>query len=403
SIVDNTNNNPIKYALITVRMFKDGWDNSTYLQPSPPTLFNCGEDGLFNLDFEVNDNTPPGNYSIRVDFNGTFDYSWHPFSSYPNHPNPFNLYYINTSTSTIMDLEIKDPYNIIIELRINGTETLSLYNDLNLPESFLRGNTVNFTTRVTQNGISVGAGMDVMLYDVYESKQWIGQTNISGYTEFILEMNDTWGVGPHRIKVLYQYEGQNFDNYTFIILNGSKNVEISVVKNDVVIRNIDWINVSGSVKDTYNNIKMKQVEVTIKLVNNSNDYSDYLIFQAGYYPSMIISQNTNWDYTFIFKVNISISYGKYDIRVDFNGTIFDYPDPFCSIILTNYMISNSSMPEVLNVSAGTNIIDGYYDSYFEDYFGEGEIITIHGNLTWDNGTAMVEYDVNMTLEDSQGY
>ncbi len=403
SIIDDFYNRPIKYAEITVNLIRNNIKYNTQLIPIYPSTnpYYCGADGIFDLYFDVIDSINTGNYSIRIDFNGTFDYSWHPFSSYPNHPNPFNLDYINTSTSTIIDLEIKDPYNITIEFWIDGNETLSTYDNFNPPQSFNRNDDVNFTVKVMCGEDPVINGV-VFLYDVYENRLLnYSQTDINGYVEFISKINDSWVVGPHKIKVLYQLDGYDFLNYTFIILNGSKNVEISVVKNDVVIRNIDWINVSGSVKDTYNSIKMKQVEVTIKLVNNSNDYSNYLIFQDGYYPSMIISQNTNWDYTFIFKVNISIPYGKYDIRVDFNGTIIDYPDPYCSINLNNYMISNSSELKLLNIFA-TVTIDGNYHTDVEGEWHDGDIIQIYGTMRYDNGSAVKYKQVNCTLEDSIG-
>lgn len=399
TIVDDFYNRPIKYAEITVNLIKNNNKFNTQLIPIYPSTnpYYCGADGTFDLNFDVSNTIPARNYSLRIDFNGTFYY----LSQDNDYPHNFFLTYINTSTSTIMDLKIKDPYNISIALWIDGNEALSTYDNFYPPQSFNRNDNVNFTVRVIQDPIPVGS--DISLYDVYENRFWVSQTNANGIAEFILQINETWVVGPHKIKVLYQFDGYDFLNYTFIILNGSKKVEIFIDKNNAT-RNIDWINVSGSVKDTYNYIKMKQVEVTIKLVNNSNDYSDYLIFQAGYYPFMIISQNTNWDYTFIFKVNISIPYGKYDIRVDFNGTIIDYPDPYCSINLNNYMISNSSVPEVLNVFAGTAIVNGYYDAYSseEDVWYVGENVTIHGRLTWDNGTAMVGYQVNMTLEDPFG-
>ncbi|GAH87377.1 unnamed protein product, partial [marine sediment metagenome] len=167
-----------------------------------------------------------------------------------------------------MDLKIKDPYNISIALWIDGNEALLTYDNNYPPQSFNRNDNVNFTVKVMCGENPVTNDV-VFLYDVYENRLLnSSQTNTSGIAEFILQINKTWVVGPHKIKVLYHHvDGYDFLNYTFIILNGSKNVEISVVKNDVVIRNIDWINVSGSVKDTYNNIKMKQVEVTIKLFN----------------------------------------------------------------------------------------------------------------------------------------
>lgn len=396
SIVDNVSSNPIKHAIITVKLLKNNVDNSSYLQPIPssPNQFYCGVNGFFDLNFEVLDNTPIGNFSIRVDFNGTFDYSWHPID-----PITFNLAYINTSTSTDMDLKIEDPEDILIEFWINGTKTNSEYNDGNPPWTTNRNEDVNFTVKISRYGTPITSGY-ILLYDVLEdNSNYIGNKPVdgNGVVEFIFKMNESWVAGSHKIRV--KHTDYNTQNYTYIILNESVKVEILTSK-DCAIRNIDSITVSGSIKDIINDLKVKQVEVTIKIFNKTmGDYTNYF-YGIG---SMIVSEVNNWNYEFMIQPKLSIPFGEYFLRVDFNGTISDYPDPFCSIYLTNYMSPNSSVLKPLNISAGTVIIDGYYDSDYEDGFVEGETITIYGKLTWDNGTAMEGYNVNMTLEDSLGY
>jgi len=631
SIVDDIYNDPLKYALISVRLFKDTVDYSPYLQPSPPILFYCNEDGVFDLIFDVDDNIPPGNYSIRVDFNGTFDYSWHSFSSYPNHPNPFNLNYINTSASTVidlkieapdafifdfwingtpsseyeepvvkrtqelnltaylqsganpivgesvtfydvtddsligirttgsdglanitynlnsliagphliyakyesfynysyfilnesiyvdlisgptpptinrsgsvntifnlygsirdkfsdtpiknsrvyfsifdggwevyyltpdyfdcgstgefnvnfnvedftppknytlriefdgifdywispyphyfnlysfnnfvnstqptLDLEVLDPNEILLEFLINNTKTSLNYHGGNPPRTFNRGQYVNFTVKVYRSGNPQNTG-SIYLYDVLEdSVNPIDNQPLDslGFATFIIKLDNTWVAGPHKIKV--QWETFNTFNYTYIVLNDSIKVEIPSNVN-IVVRNVDWITVSGCVNDTISQIKVKQVEVNIRLFNKDMaDKTNYLIIDWG--QSYMLTRNENsWNYKFTFRLNISTPPGEYYLRVDFNGSIRDSSGPVF-INLDNYMISNSSELKPLNISAAT-IINGTYESDNEFDWVTNETIIIHGYLTWDNGTPMEGYSVNVTLENPLG-
>ncbi len=398
SIVDDFYNRHIKYAEITVNLIKNNYKYNTQLIPIYPSTnpYYCGADGTFDLNFEVSDTIPAGNYSIRADFNGTFYYLNQDY----DYPHDFFLIYINTSTSAVMDLEIKDPYNITIKLEINGSETQSFYDNDNCPQSFMRSDYVNFTVRVIKYPIPVGS--DIYLYDVYENRFWVNQTNANGIAEFILHINDSWVVGPHKIKVLYQSDGYDFPNYTFIIVNGSKMVEISVDKNNVT-RNLNWITISGSVKDMFPDpdIKLKQVEVNIRLFNKITmvDNTNYLIIDWG--QSYVLTTNGNsWNYKFYFKLNISTPPGEYYARVDFNGSIRDYSGPIF-IDLSNYMISNSSELKILNVFA-TVTIDGNYHTDIEGEWYDGDIIQIYGTMYYDNGSAVKYEQVNCTLEDSIG-
>jgi len=319
---DNSNDMIIKNSRIYFVMLDGGlpvsklnWSGISY---------NCGSSGEFNVEFEVEDDTPAKNYTLEARFNGVFDYWTSPHQYYFILDSFYN--FVN-STQGFQDLKVLDPYNITIGLWINGTETQIFYFDASPPRSFVRYNSVNFTVAVFR-GINPISFENVYLYDVYENKLLDAKlTNGFGIAEFILELNNTWTVGPHKIRALYQFGGYDFPNYTFIILNGSKTVEISVDKNDVT-RNVDWITVSGCVNDTIPQIKVKQVEVSIRLFNKITDADSTSYLNIDWGQSYILTTNGNsWNYNFYFQLDITTPPGEYYIRVDFNGSIRDYSGP----------------------------------------------------------------------------
>ena len=394
---DRLNDLPIKNCWINFRMF-EGPQYRDYLNID---YYNCGSSGEFNVDFDVDDITPAINYTLRIEFEGVFNYLTSPYIYY------FNLISFNNfvnSTQGFQELKVLDPDDILIEFWINGTETSSNYNDGNPPETFRRNEYVNFTVRVYQSGIPQSTA-NVRLYDVLEDN--INPIDVQpsdgqGYATFVFVLDNTWVAGPHKIRV--QWESYSTSNYTYIVLNETVKVEISADTNSV-IRNVDWITVSGFVNDTYkiSNPEVKYVEVSIKLFNKDMvDSSSYINFDVGYSSTMIV-QGPDWDYEFRFQVDLSIHYGEYFLRVDFNGSIRDYSAPV-SINLNNYMNSSMSQLKPLNISATTTIINGYYDAFSseEDVWYVGEVIKIYGRLLYDNGSAVENAQMNITLEDPYG-
>ncbi len=101
-INDSTNSNPIKYSALNLKLLKGGMDYSTYLMPS--SMIWTDSNGYFNFNFEVDSDTPTGNYSLRLDFNGTIDYMFQ-----PEYPASFNLPYINTSSTFTNELKVTTP------------------------------------------------------------------------------------------------------------------------------------------------------------------------------------------------------------------------------------------------------------------------------------------------------
>jgi len=364
---------------------------------------NCGTSGIFDLNSEVENGTPVTNYTLQIEFIGLFDYWTSPY------PYIFSLSSFNNfvnSTQPSLELKVLDPNMILIEFWINETETSLNYNGGNPPVTFKRSDYVNFTVRVYQSGATVNFGL-VYFYDVLENNKLLGTAPImndpyEGFANITLPLDNSWVAGPHKIRV--KWESYDTYNYTYIVLNETIKVEI-ITDTNSVIRNVDWINVTGFVNDTYttSSPEVKYVEVSIRLFDKEMvDCTSYLNFDVGYSSSMVV-QGPDWDYEFKFQVDLSIPYGEYFLRVDFNGSIRDYTGPVF-IDLNNYMINNSSVPEVLNISAGTVIVNGYYDSISSNpgEFWPPEIVRIYGNLTWDNGTAMVEFSVNSTIEALDG-
>jgi hypothetical protein len=136
--------------------------------------------------------------------------------------------------------------------------------------------------------------------------------------------------------------------------------------------------------------------VRIILLNSSNDdVSYYLIFEPGYQQIMFIGSGY---YEFrIDYIDINCPYGEYYIRLDFNGSI-SAP----GIFLSDYMVHTNSSLISLNISAGTVIIQGPYYTENEDlapdFWINGDILHVFGDLNWDNGSAMVGFVVNVTIQ-----
>ena len=114
----------------------------------------------------------------------------------------------------------------------------------------------------------------------------------------------------------------------------------------------------------------------------------------------MITSSSNWNYEFKFKVDSSTPIGEYFLRVDFNGSITDWSGPVF-ISQPNFMSSNSSELKSLNISAGTIVVDGYYNTS-SGTFVVGEVIKIWGTLQYDNGSAVSNAPINITIRDAFG-
>jgi hypothetical protein len=377
---DSSNGNPIKNGRISVLLF-DGVTPVNKLQLISGSYL-LDETGEINLVFSVLEDTNPQNYTLRVDFNGLFVY-----------PHFFDLGFMSNFIDSVYgfhDLKVIDPYNITIDFYIEGNPTLMFYNNTNPPERYNRGEEMNLTVYITYELGPIQTGT-VTLTDEFTgfviNTHTFNSTD-NGYHEFYNNTN-SWHAGLHQIKVEYT-SGQIFAiETTYVIINETVNIFANSYQNSV-LRGGTSFTVSGTVRESGE--FLRGLGVDIRLLNSTFD--DVSVYLNG--QSTFITNNGGF-YQFTNSIDQTCPQGKYYIRINFNGSIINP-----GISLTDYMIHNSSLPIPLNITAGTIIIDGGYNStpngVSEGYYYTNDIFHIYGNLTWDNGTAMVGMTLNVTVQ-----
>ncbi|MHA1195543.1 MAG: transglutaminase domain-containing protein [Promethearchaeota archaeon] len=389
-ILDRKNNKPIKYANINVALYDGTTDVSHYLIHNSGTL-NLDENGFFNVTYSVTSSTPPKNYTVKVEFDGTFIYSA------PNNFNneyDFYLWYFNnftTYSAGLYELKVIDPYDININFWINGTATLLTYDDSNLPERFLPGNIINFSVYIIQSGSPVTSGT-VVLTDVYINSQ-IGSYTFNmgdnGRHSFLIDTS-TWHAGLHLIKV--QWSTVPNYNTTYVIINKTFTISPNISFNEVQ-RNADSFIVDGTVHDGSTSLRGLKVRIVL-LDSTHSDVTSYLYVDES--QPITISSDGTFKFT-INSISIDCPPGIYYIKIDFNGSITE-----SGIDLSDYMIHLSSELLQFNVTAGTYITGNYDTKYVKNAFYYGDELYAYGYLRWDNGTGIAFKEVVIEIRNSTG-
>ncbi len=387
-LVDSFNGNPIKYGEINVYMYDGVTPATSYLDWVSGSL-QLGTSGEIDLIYSVLSSTPAKNYTLEIEFDGIFIYT------NPNYPQFFNLNGLTNLTETvpgINELKVKDPEDIDIFFLIEGNPTLPFYNDGNLPERFNEGDPINFTIIIQQGGSS-GTGL-VTLRDVYNdtiiaSYNYLGGDN--GYHEFPITATN-WYAGLHQIKV--EWGTYETFNTTYIIINESVNI-FSNIDITTILRNVDGFTVWGTVQESGE--LLRGLIVNIRLFDNS--MTDVSGLYLNGFPTSITTNDLGY-FQFDQSIDLGCPQGNYFIRIDFNGSIFAP-----GIDLSDYMVHTNSSLIPININAGTFIVqDSWYtdyDSIYPEYSDEwiiNDTLHVIGNLYWDNGLAMSNMFVNVTIK-----
>ncbi len=390
-INDSTNGIPIKFAQIHVYMYDELMVDLSHYLVLESGSYQLDDTGEFDITFSVLSSTPDKNYTIKIEFQGIFKYSS------PN--NQFNEYdfdlggFINfiNITNAYHELKVIDPDNIDIFFWIDGSPTLSNYNDVNPPEKYNWGDMINFTVFITQSGIPVESGV-VTFTDVYINEiiaSYTFQTGDGGYFSF-LNNTSSWHAGLHQIKV--QWTTFATFNTTYIIINDTISISINSDK-DSVQRNFNIFDVYGILQDSGVNLRGLRITIRLFEVTTMNDFSTYLILN-GLQTRTVLNGNYLYDDTSVF---LTCPQGQYLLRIDFNGSISEV-----GISLTDYMVHISSGPLYINITAGTGITGNYDTEVVKNQFYQGDNLYVYGYLNWDNGTAMASMEVNVTIRDNIG-
>jgi transglutaminase-like putative cysteine protease len=390
------NYNPIKYGYCPVTMEDGGVDVSYYLTLKAGNVYSDGLGYIYQV-FNISDSTPSKNYTLQVNFNGIFFYPdphFFDFSGYSD---------FSSSQKGNYPLEVYDPDNITILFEINGTPTRSYFDDSNPPNSYNKGDNIQFSVDIYQDLSPVMNGT-VYFYDVDQNNALIGSYTFDGneipnghYNFTVDTSNAGWHAGLHQIRVTWGSSGVY--NSTYIIINETATISIDQSTFSVQ-RGVDNFIISGDIYDgSYN---LRGLEVGIHLFDSNNqDVSKYLNFASGYSQNM--TTDNNGEFTFLINsIDIDTLQGQYTLRIDFNGTIHE-----AGIDLSDFMIHFTSYPLNINLTAVTQIIQqDYYtlkwETEYPEYWVDTDTLIVIGNLTWDNNTGIAGMYINVTVEDLAG-
>ncbi len=382
---DSLNHSPIKYAEISVHLYYGSTEVFGYLihESGSLQLDNTGE---FDLYYSVSGSTPEQNYTIKVEFNGIFLYSYPP----SNNPHDFYLFLPNfyDIVNASHELKVIDPDNLDIYLSVEGNPTLPFYDNGKPPETYYFGQQAHFQVQIVHAESKIGRS--VTMYDDYSGSpiQSYIFTSDTGFVQFNVSTNNLHA-GLNRIRVNY-HTFPTF-NITYVVVN--ETFTISPNAKDSVLRNFDNFDVNTYVRD--GTINLNGLEITILLLDNTfSDVSFYLNL-AG--PQTITVYNGYYQFN-INSILLNCPEGQYYLRIDFYGNLFD-----AGISLFNYMAYEISSPIPINVSAGTTLSGNYDTRVVKDQFYEGDDLYAYGYLRWDNGTEIAFKNVTVTIRDNLGF
>ncbi|MFW9821691.1 MAG: hypothetical protein ACFFE4_02070, partial [Candidatus Thorarchaeota archaeon] len=314
--------------------------------------------GSFDLTFGVLPNTPPGNYSLRLDFNGTID-----LTSYP-YPNFFNLPYINTSTFYSFELQIDA--EAALEFWINGIPSDDAYN----PEVY-RDDSINLIAFVHYGGAPVIDGEWVYFYDVTQDNLFIGAAQtIGGYAQVFYNTNWNTTAGPHLIYATWS----NKYNYSYFIYDAPISINLDICPLPREINRTGGIGtdfaIHGYLNDAFNLNPIKYGYIEVRLLDGGIPVSYLLNLESG---SLQLGDAGEID--LMYSVSASTPAKNYTLEVWFNG-IFSYTTP----VYPQYF-------DVSYLGNLTNFANGIYELKVLDPDNISIYFTINGNPTrsfyWD--------------------
>ncbi len=324
-IYDSTNNSlPIGFSEISLILLRGGVDYSSYLIPYEGYPYQTDDTGTFDLTFGVAVNTPPGNFTLRLDFNSTIDLSSFPYSW------QFNLLNLNTSTYFSNELQVDAPATLQFNFWINGTTSDDAFNPV-----INRYDDLNLTALIQYSGTPIDDGEWVYFYDVTQDNLLIGSAQISsGQAQVTYSTGFSTTAGPHLIYATWN----NKYNYSYFILDApiDVNLDICPQPREINRSGSDGRNfiIHGYLNDSLNGNSIKFGEINVFMYDGPIDVSFYLNLELG-----SLQLGTSGEIDLLYSVSSSTPAKNYTLQIDFNG-IFFYTNPNYPQFFDLWYISN---------------------------------------------------------------
>ncbi|MFX1390247.1 MAG: transglutaminase domain-containing protein [Promethearchaeota archaeon] len=311
-IYDSTNNSlPLSYSEITLTLLRSGTNYSQYLIPFDSYPYQTDAMGYFDLTFGVAPNTPPGNYTLRLDFNGTINLSTYPYSY------QFHLPFISTSTYFSNELQIDAPATLHFDFWINGTTSNNAYNPV-----INRYDDLNLTVSIKYDSTPIDDGEWVYFYDITQDNLFIGSAQTTlGIAQVIYSTGWSTTAGPHLIYATWN----NQYNYSYFILDAPIEVNLDICPLPRFVNRSGTIGrdfmIHGYINDSLNGNSIKYGQINVYLYDGIIPVSYYLNLESG-----SLQLGTSGEINLIYSVLSSTPAKNYTLEVEFNG-IFIYTNP----------------------------------------------------------------------------
>jgi len=371
---------PVGYSTITLKLLRGGSDYSSYLLAYDSYPFETWSSGMFDLNFGVASDTPTGNYTLRMDFNGTINLMNYPY------PYLFNLPFLSNSTTLDYELQVTAPETLKFDFWIDGFTS----HDYNQP-SINRNRQLNLSIYLEWGSSPIGDGELVEFYDITQGQSIGLAPTTNGRASLIYATGGLTIAGPHLISARW---GSNY-NYSYFILNDQINVTLlSGPTPQAINRSGSFgrtFNLQGSIIDGSNGSPIKFPEIQILLFDGT-------MTDVSYYLS---SSVFTLDDTGVFDLTISVSSGtpaaNYTLGVLFNGN-FMYSLPNNQFNEHDFYIFTSNFtdyksgyydlkvidPDDVNIMFsidGTPTRSFYDDSHLPERYSQGDLINFSVYVT----------------------
>ena len=311
-VITDTHNSSKKlgFSTITLTLLRGGVDNSSYLNPSDNYPFQTGSNGYFKLNFEVKPDTPTGNYTLRLDFNGTINLMQigHPY------PYLFDLPFLSNSTYLEYELEITAPPTIKFDFWIDGYDSNDYYNPIiNRNEQLNLSVYLEWITPLDTERID--------FYDLTQDNMSIGWTQtINGRASFIYPTNGSTCAGPHLIYAKCEYNNNYYYNYSYFTLNDKININVQSGPNPrQIFSGGETFTIQGNLTDGSNGTPIKYTEIYVALFDGPTNVSYYL-------SRNLFQLDDSGKFDLSLSVDPATPVKNYTLSVGFYGT-FNYPLP----------------------------------------------------------------------------
>ncbi|MEJ2293803.1 MAG: transglutaminase-like domain-containing protein [Candidatus Lokiarchaeota archaeon] len=354
NLTDRTNGTPLRFAELSLRLLRGGTD--FWFDVLPSNIIGTDFNGNFDTYLELDSDIPTGNYTLRMDFNGTIDFNW--MTPYPY---SFILPNFNTSAYFTNQLKASTTSTLLFNFWINGTTSTQYDQPI-----ITKNGDLNLSVFLRWGSDPIGDGEIIYFYDVTQDAPIGSGITTNGTAQIIYQTNSTTIAGPH---LIYAKWGSNY-NYSYFILDSPIFIDLISGPTPNTIYRTDntpyTFNLHGYVRDYDNSNPIKYTRIDVFLFQGTNPVN-YLVYESG-----SLQLNATGEFNLYYSVQDYTPEGNYTIQIEFDGE-FNYQSPFNQFNEYYY-----HMPWITNF---VNSTKGIYELNVQDYENLNISLSVEGNPT----------------------